>query len=164
MAKRRMCEDKAGRASGSEVRLAGWGSSLLNESTSSSPHVSAGAVAAETSPEQAPRQSQWREMVAQVMSRNDRRKNPRLAQPAEIRIQQLSPNSSKAEGSVLGEVQNLSRGGMCIASPVPLVTSSVVQCQIGVPDLKFSIPTLMQVLWVEETGAAEYAAGLRYLF
>jgi hypothetical protein len=107
---------------------------------------------------------QLRERVAQVMSRNNRRKSPRLEQPAEIRIRQLSPTPGMPEAEILGEVRNLSRGGMRIETPVPLMTSSVVQCQIGVPDLKFSIPTLMQVLWVEETGAAEYAAGLRYLF
>ncbi|MGZ4827373.1 MAG: PilZ domain-containing protein [Terriglobales bacterium] len=105
-----------------------------------------------------------RELVAQTMSRNDRRKTPRLAQSAAIRIRQLSPTAAVPEGAILGEVRNFSRGGMCIESPVPLNTSSVVQCQIGVPDLRFAIPTLMQVLWVEETAASEYTAGLRYLF
>ena len=68
------------------------------------------------------------------------------------------------EGAILGEVRNISRGGVRIESSVPLMTSAVVQCQIGMPDLRFAIPTMMQVLWVEETAASEYAAGLRYLF
>jgi hypothetical protein len=68
------------------------------------------------------------------------------------------------EGAIFGEVRNFSRGGICIESSVPLMTSSVVQCQIGMPDLRFVIPTMMQVLWVEETAASEYTAGLRYLF
>lgn len=173
MAKRRMCEDKRGRTSKGEVRLAGWGSSVLDESTSSSPLLRATAPRRDSWPAHALENDvasregpELREFVAQVMSRNDRRKNPRLAQAAEIKIQQLSPTAAMPEGTgaILGEVRNFSRGGMCIESPVPLMTSSVVQCQIGVPDLRFAIPTLMQVMWVEETPASEYAAGLRYLF
>ena len=106
---------------------------------------------------------QLRDWVAHLMSRNDRRKTPRLAQHAEIKIQQLSPGSGESEGTVIGAVQNFSSGGMRVESPVPLMTSSVVQCRVGVPDPQFTIPTLMQVMWVEETEAAEYAAGLRYL-
>lgn len=158
MLKRRICEDKPGRTSKAEVRLVGWGSSLLDESTNSSPLY---ALESNLTGCESP---QMRELVAQTMSRNDRRKTPRLTQSAEIRIHQLSPTIVAPEGAIVGEVRNFSRGGMCVESPVPLITSSVVQCQIGVPDLRFAIPTLMQVLWVEETAACEYAAGLRYLF
>ncbi len=162
MAKRRICEDKPGRTGEAEVRLDGWGSSLLNESTNSSPQLSAGTLRAGC--RQVEQERLLRERVAQVMSRNNRRKSRRLVQSAEIRIQQLSPTPDKPEGAIWGEVKNFSDGGICVESPVPLVTSAVVQCRVGVPDLQFAIPTLMQVLWVEETEAAEYAAGLRYLF
>jgi hypothetical protein len=171
MAKRRMCEDKSGSTSKAEVRLVGWGSSLLDESTSSSPQLRASATggdwpAQHTLENQVTEddRSQLRTRVAQVMSRNDRRKTPRLEQTAEIRIQQLSPTAGIPAGAILGEVRNLSRGGMRIETPVPLMTSSVVQCHVGMPDLRFAIPTLMQVLWVEETDASAYAAGVRYLF
>jgi hypothetical protein len=97
------------------------------------------------------------------MACNDRRHHPRLAQSAEIRITQLSPPIMTARDMLSAEVQNLGRGGICIASPLPLVTSSVVRCQIGVPDLRFAIPSLMQVVWLERTGASEYSVGLRYL-
>ena len=171
MAKRRMCDDKQGRTSKAEVRLVGWGSSLLDESTNSAPQSRATAASRNSWPAQPPENQpteyegvQLRDRVAQVMSRNDRRKNPRLEQTAEIRIQQLSPTAVMPEGGIFGEVRNFGRGGMRIESSVPLITSSVVQCQIGMPDLRFAIPTMMQVLWVEETAASEYAAGLRYLF
>jgi hypothetical protein len=107
---------------------------------------------------------QLHERVAQSMARNNRRHHPRLAQSAEISIYQLSPHLETAANAVSADVQNFSRGGVCIASHTPLVTSSVVQCQIGVPDLLFAIPTLMQVVWLEKIGASEYSIGLRYLF
>jgi PilZ domain len=171
MAKRRMCEDKLGSTSKAEVRLVGWGSSSLDESTSLSPQLRATATGGSSWPAHTLENQvtecdglQLRERVAQVMSRNDRRKTPRLVQAAEIRMQQLSPTAGTPADAILGEVRNFSRGGVCIESPVPLMTSSVVQCQIGMPDPRVAIPTLMQVLWVEETNASEYAAGLRYLF
>ena len=170
MAKRRMFENKLGRTGEAEVQLVGWGSSLLNEATNSSPRQGT---------EQWPRawdrpepnepnhgdqeKQQLQERVAQIMARNDRRHHPRLAQAAEIRIQQLSPPLMTPANMVSADVQNLSRGGICIASRLPLVTSSVVRCQIGMPDLRFAIPSLLQVVWLERTGASEYSVGLRYL-
>jgi len=169
MAKRRISENKLGRTGEAEVQLVGWGSSLLNEATNSSPRQGS---------EEWPRaweahrpepshgdheKEQLHQRIAQIMARNDRRHHPRLAQSTEIRIQQLSPPIMTAVNMVSADVQNLSRGGICIASPLPLVTSSVVRCQIGVPDLRFAIPSLMQVVWLERTGASEYSVGLRYL-
>jgi hypothetical protein len=107
---------------------------------------------------------QLQDRIAQLMARNDRRRYPRLAQLAEISIQQLSLHGTTIDNVVSADVQNLSRGGICIGSRVPLVTSSVVQCQIGLPDLTFAIPTLMQVVWLEKIGASEYSVGMRYLF
>ncbi len=101
------------------------------------------------------------------MARRERRHHPRLAHSAEISIRQLSPHLERAANIVPAEMQNLSRGGICIGSRTPLVTASVVQCQIGVPDLLFAIPTLMQVVWLkklEKPGASQYSVGLRYLF
>jgi len=153
--------------------LVGWGSSLPGEAANSSPlsvtHETALWPRAWGSAVQAINQSDYEKQqlhhrIAQVMARNDRRHHPRLAQSAEICIQPLSLHSEMAGNVVSADVNNLSRGGICIESPVPLLTSSVVQCRIGVPDLLFAIPTLMQVVWLEETGASEYAVGLRYLF
>ena len=169
MAKRRICEGRLGRTGKAEVQLVGWGSSLLNEATDSSPQQVA---------EEWPRAweaqmpevhdgdceaRQLQERIAQIMARNDRRHHPRLAQAAEIRLQQLSPPIITAATVLSADVQNLSRGGLCITSRLPLVTSSVLRCQIGVPDLRFAIPSLMQVVWLEKTSEAEYSVGLRYL-
>jgi len=166
MAKRRICENKLGRTGEAEVQLVGWGSSLLNEATNSSPRqgTEEWPHAWEAEPNHGDHEKQQlQERIAQIMARNDRRHHPRLAQSAAIRIQQLSPPLMTATNMVSADVQNLGRGGICIATRLPLVTSSVVRCQIGVPDLRFAIPSLMQVVWLERTGAAEYSAGLRYL-
>ena len=169
MAKRRMCETKLGRTGRAEVRLVGWGSSLLNQAIDPSPRQGTegcprawqGQRPDTNHGEHEDRQLQ--ERIAHIMARNDRRHHPRLAQSAEIRIEQLSPPIMNAGNVLSADVQNLGRGGICIASPLPLVTSSVVRCQIGVPDLRFAIPSLMQVVWLERTSASEYSVGLRYL-
>lgn len=173
MAKRRTCEGQPGRAGKAQVRLVGWGSSLLDEATNSSPRPVSDETALwasaweafrpETNPDDHERR-QLQHRVAQLMARNDRRHHPRLAQSAEISLHQLSPHLATAANVVSAEVHNFSRGGLCIASRIPLVTSAVVQCQIGVPDLRFAIPTLMQVVWLDKISAAEYSVGLRYLF
>jgi hypothetical protein len=167
MAKRKICENKPGMPSGVEVRSVGWGSSSLDEAHSS-PHPIACENALrtwETNPASSARtgrgETELHQGIAQLMACNNRRHQPRLAQSAEIRIRQFSCELS---GVIVADLQNLSRGGICIASRVPLLRSSVVQCEIGVPNLLFAIPTLMQVVWVEETGASQYEVGLRYLF
>lgn len=167
MAKRRTCEDKVGRTGKAEVRLVGWGSSLLDEATNSSPHLAQETALrtwkthTRTAARPEPIEAELQERVAHLMARNNRRHQPRLVQSAEITIQQFSFEMS---GVISAEVQNLSRGGICIASRVPLMRSSVVQCAIGVPDVLHAIPTLMHVVWVEETGASQYEVGLQYLF
>jgi len=169
MAKRRLCEDEAGRTGKAEVRLVGWGSSLLDESINSSPRKAREKAlwprAWEAHMNQGDHEKQpLQDSMAQIMASNDRRHHPRLVQSAEISIRQLSPHVEMAAKLISADVQNLSRGGICIRTRVPLVTSSAVQCQIGVPDVLFAIPTLMQVVWLEKIDASEFSVGLRYLF
>lgn len=150
----------------------GWGSSLLDKATGSSPQHVTRELALRSRLWEAPLRK-TNQGHHQEQPRHDgraqlaeRRNHPRLAHSAEISIQQLSPRLERAARVVSAEVQNLSRGGICIGSRVPLMTASVVQCQIGVPDLQFAIPTLMQVVWIEKLdkpGASQYTVGLRYL-
>jgi len=168
MLKRRMCSGKPVRAGEAKVRSVGWGSSLLDEardlplppvSAQTPPWPCVGDVGLQENHQH--NQQQRHESIAQLMARNERRHHPRLVHPAEISIRQLSFGTES--DVVSAELHDLSRGGICIGSHVPLVTSSVVQCQIGVPELVFGIPTLMQVMWLERTGPSAYSAGLRYL-
>ncbi len=51
-----------------------------------------------------------------------------------------------------------------MVSDSPLQVSSFVCCQIGVPDVPVSIPTLMQVLWTRELDhQARCLNGLRFV-
>ncbi len=166
MAKRRMCEDRLGTTSAAKVRLVGWGSSLLDEAGSSPLSLRDNALHTwETTPikpaSHGRNEGGLYPGIAQVMACNNRRHQPRLSQAAEIRIRQFS---CEVGGTTWGEIKNLSRGGLCVASRVPLCRSSVVQCEIGVPSMMYAIPALMQVVWVEEIGPSEYEVGLRYLF
>ncbi len=168
MRKQRSCEDRLGRTGKAEVQSVGWGSSLLNDANNSPPRqgnsdfLRGWEAQTPGSWEGVSGEQQLRERIAQTMARNNRRHHPRLAQPAEIRIQQLS-NPLMAAEMISAEVQNLGRGGICVTSPLPLATSSVVRCQIGMPDLRFAIPSMMQVVWLERTGESAYSIGLSYL-
>ncbi len=162
MAKRRLCEDKQGRMSQAELRLVGWGSSLLNKAVDSSPFdidPAAHSVGERTGRDHIEEKLQRR--IAQLMTVNNRRRQKRLARSAEIHVQD---NSGQTMESISGEVLNFSSGGICMLSPVALQGSSVVQCRIGVPQVDFAIPTLMQVMWVEQMPGEQFEIGLRYLF
>ena len=98
--------------------------------------------------------------IAQLMSCNNRRRQPRVTRSADIRIQ--DPSGQFADG-ICGEVLNFGSGGICIASPVALQGSAVVHCRIGLPDTQCAIPTVMQVVWVEEIPGSQFEVGLRYL-
>ncbi len=165
MAKRRVCEDKQGRMSQAELRLVGWGSSLLNKASDSSPfdvEPAAHSVRARTEPCGPDHiEDTLQRRIAELMTVNNRRRQPRLKRSAEI---QVHDNSGLSAGPICGEVLNFSSGGICMLSPVALHGSSVVQCRIGMPEVDFAIPTLMQVVWVEEMPGRQFEVGLRYLF
>jgi len=71
----------------------------------------------------------------------------------------------KSGPAVRGRVQNLSRGGVCLLIDRPLEKSAVVVCEIALPDLPLSIPTVMQVRWDEkrEVQGEHYLVGLQFL-
>lgn len=164
MAKRRVCEDKQGRMSQAELRLVGWGSSLLNKASDSSPFnidISADSVREHTEPSRDHIEEALQRRIAQLMTVNNRRRQKRLKRSAEIHVQD---NSGQVAEGICGEVLNFSSGGICMLSPVALQGSAVVQCRIGIPEADFAIPTLMQVVWVEEMPGRQFEIGLRYLF
>jgi len=123
MAKRRIYESRPGRTGKVEVPLVGWGSSLQDESTNPSSQSLTRETALWTRAWEAHMQEtnpgfhekqQLHDRVAQLMARNDRRHHPRLAQSAEISIQQFSLPVEMAANVVSADVQNFSRGGICV--------------------------------------------------
>lgn len=69
-----------------------------------------------------------------------------------------------APREVLGRIQNLSEGGVCLMSSQPLPVSTFVCCEIAVPDMPVSIPALMQVRWSAKRGKdGHHMNGLRFI-
>lgn len=63
-----------------------------------------------------------------------------------------------------GRIQNVSRGGMCLLSPVPLLTATFVCCEIAMPDVPVAVPTLLQVKWTaKDQRTASHISGLRFV-
>jgi hypothetical protein len=78
----------------------------------------------------------------------------RFPQTLEVTAQTLPPIHAAANGSteITGRIQNVSEGGVCLVSALPLKVASFVCCQIAVPDMPVPIPTLMQVRWTTARG------------
>lgn len=93
----------------------------------------------------------------------EQRQHTRASWYAEVTVKELPCDSMFPTLIVSGEVVNISRGGACIASNVPLVPGCVVQCEMSLPGLGIPLPTLMQVVWVLETDEEKYFWGLRYI-
>ncbi len=68
-------------------------------------------------------------------------------------------------GVVVGRVQNVSQGGLCVMSPHPMRPSSLVRCDIGLSESPITIPTLMEVRWTQKQKlqAESYLSGLQFL-
>jgi len=64
-----------------------------------------------------------------------------------------------------GRIQNLSNGGACILSSVPLPPSGFVCCNFPVLDAPVSVPALMQVRWTAKRGpkSPNYMSGFQFI-
>jgi PilZ domain len=102
------------------------------------------------------------------MAESDRRQYPRFPQVLELHAREMQSfgsgiNTGKA---VVGRVQNVSRGGVCLISPQPMERFCLVRCEIGVSEIPASIPTLMRVCWTRKQNlhVETYVTGLQFLF
>lgn len=70
------------------------------------------------------------------------------------------------ETEIAGRVHNVSKGGLCLVSPQPMVRSCLVRCEISFSEIPIRIPTLMQVRWSRKQSlqADTYLTGLQFLF
>ena len=97
----------------------------------------------------------------------ERREHPRFPQVLDVHARSLSSvhSTPMPEKEFDGRVQNLSAGGVCILSSLPLPASSFVRCDIAMPDIPVAIPTLMQVRWTAKRGhkTLNYLSGLRFI-
>lgn len=66
---------------------------------------------------------------------------------------------------IVGRVQNMSQGGLCVITPRALPTASVVRCEIAIGEAPIKIGTLGQIRWTEKQKLHpdEYLSGLSFL-
>ena len=93
----------------------------------------------------------------------EQRQHRRALWHADVTVKELPSDSVFPTLVVSGQVINISRSGACIVSNVPFVPECVVHCEISLPGLEISLPTLMQVVWVEPADQDKYFWGLRYV-
>lgn len=63
-----------------------------------------------------------------------------------------------------GKTINISKGGFCIKTQMPLTQSQIIRVHIPVPEIKAALPTLAEVCWVEGLKKEKgYSVGLRFL-
>lgn len=97
----------------------------------------------------------------------DRRQYPRFPQLLELQAREAQPLGSgiEKEKAVVGRVQNVSTGGLCLVSPQPMARSCLLRCEISVSEIPVRIPTLMQVRWTRKQSlqADTYVTGLQFL-
>jgi PilZ domain len=97
----------------------------------------------------------------------ERRQYERFPQVLEVHAKSLL--SAQTAGSVRkefdGRIHNLSNGGICILSSIPLQAAMFVCCSFPVSDAPVSIPALMQVRWSAKRGnkSPSYISGLQFV-
>jgi hypothetical protein len=100
-------------------------------------------------------------------SEPERRQHERFPQVLEVHARCLL--SGEATGAPPkgfdGRIQNLSNGGVCVLSTVPLQAAMFLSCSFPVSDAPVSIPALMQVKWTVKRGnkSPSYISGLQFV-
>jgi hypothetical protein len=81
-------------------------------------------------------------------------------------LPELSTGRESKTNSIVGHIQNVSAGGICLMTSRPVEKASVLRCEIAVGDSELKIPTLMRVCWtgIQANDPNGYLAGLRFLF
>jgi hypothetical protein len=96
---------------------------------------------------------------------SEKRKYPRFEVDAVISIRAFDA-TEWSEETIEGRIVDISEGGLCLETKIPLTVSSPVRCKIPLSFAKFpiSVPSLLQVRWTREGPRShEYRSGLQFL-
>lgn len=97
----------------------------------------------------------------------EHRVHPRFPLILDIKMRELGLLFSQQQSpqTVLGRLQNLSRGGLCAFTDKSLDGASMVVCDIVVPELPVPIPVLANVRWSEQinNGSYHHLYGLQFI-
>ena len=86
-------------------------------------------------------------------SQIEKRREQRYPQHIAVVVQELPDSETAAPFTpthVSGRIQNISRNGICLATPSPVRPLSVIRCEIPVSDSEIPIATLMRVRWTRK--------------
>jgi len=75
----------------------------------------------------------------------------------------LSAAWSPSEQPFQVAVRDISAGGLCIVTTQALPVSAPLRCELRIPGIPTSIPTLAQVRWVKDVSPAGVEMGLQFL-
>lgn len=92
----------------------------------------------------------------------ERRHHPRFPLSVELRGRRLPSLGLRQDrkDAFRGQIQNIGDGGICLLSDRSIPPSSLVCCEIVVPGTRATIPTLMQVRWIQKSSNT---IGLQFL-
>ncbi len=106
-------------------------------------------------------------MLGCMVNKKERRAEPRFNLQDSVRLQGWNlPLIAKpnVKSRVEGKVENVSSGGLCLVATSPLKISEMLVGEIAVPGTQATIPTLLQVRWLEKgSRGSQYRAGLNYV-
>lgn len=72
-------------------------------------------------------------------------------------------NSGSPKNQLRFQVQNLSRGGVCLRGESTVKEDDVLRCEFGLPGLPVTIPTLMRVRWTRQLPNGSYLVGMQFM-
>ena len=95
----------------------------------------------------------------------EQRRSSRVRFSSELRARELPRlGGSHAQKRLLeGRIQDISAGGICIVAKRRLKVTQILHCELKIPAVSISVPTLMQVRWIRP-GNGQFRIGLQFLF
>jgi len=62
-----------------------------------------------------------------------------------------------------GQTRNISSGGMCLLLDRACTPSSILRCEVSLPESSATIPTLGRVQWIKNHDHSKFLAGMEFL-
>lgn len=96
------------------------------------------------------------------MGKREQRQFIRLKAYHLAKYRPLSPESRQAE-PILVSLKDISAGGVCLRTEIPLPVSSLMELKINFPPFDNPVSCLARVVWVKKFGKLpRYEAGLQF--
>jgi hypothetical protein len=94
----------------------------------------------------------------------EQRGSSRVRFSSVLKVKQLPPlgHSQAQKRSLEGKIQDISAGGICIIAKQRLKVAQILHCELKIPTVSISIPTLMQVRWILPRNQ-QFRIGLQFL-